>query len=477
MVKKSNKKNNNKKKAQGSLETLLLFGGAILLAAIVISIIVGMGSSSKKSAEENTNRAITMSDTVIPPILHSVSCADTTCDVFFQSFSNGTNELVIDKNVDGRTEITDNKTTIASALTIGKHSAYVLTTLNGGSAMSNTYNWDVTVGETPPATVATPTANPSSQGFETSVSVSLSCETAGANIYYTTNGSDPNNNSTAYSNQIVISQTTTLKAIAYVGATSSSIMSETYTKNSGSEIIDLSFEPPSGTPVTLGYKIDLKTEPDGAHIFYTLDGSNPNHESIPFDEFIPIENNFTLIKAIAYIDEVDSGVQSANYTVEGYVATPIAEPSQGVVSPHTQVTLSTTTPGAKIFYVLNEGDPKEGAQYTEPLIITENIKLIAVAELDGAYSDILVSEYKIGEEVAVPSANQGSGTYSESIFVKLKTDTAEATIFYTLDGSTPSSSSTRYETEIEITENTTLKAIAVLDETSSGVMTETYIFE
>lgn len=472
MVKKSNQKNNNKKKAQGSLETLLLFGGAILLAAIVISLIVGIGSSSKKSAEENTNRAITMSDTVIPPILHSVSCADTTCDVFFQSFSNGTNELVIDKNVDGRTEITDNKTTIASALTIGEHSAYILTTLNGGSAMSNTYRWEAR----PLGTVATPTANPETSEFETIVSITLSCTTSGVNMYYTTDGSTPTNGSTPYNNPISISSTTTLKAIAYLDSTASGIMSETYTK-SEVPVIAIIFNPPSEKPVTLGYKIDLKTEPDGAHIFYTLDGSNPNHESIPFKEFIPIENNFTLIKAIAYLDEKDSGVQSANYTVEGYVAMPVAEPGPGMVAPNTMVTLSTTTPDAKIFYVINEGDPAAGESYIDPIEISEPLIIFAIAELDGVFSKILEAHYDIGKEVFTPFADPGSGTYNEPILVQLKTDTAEARIFYTLDGSTPSSLSTRYENDIEITENTTLKAIAVLGETSSGVMTETYIFE
>lgn len=477
MVKKSNQKNKNKKKAQGSLETLLLFGGAILLAAIVISLIVGIGSSSKKSAEENTNRAITMSDTVIPPILHSVSCADTTCDVFFQSFSNGTNELVIDKNVDGRTEITDNKTTIASALTIGEHSAYILTTLNGGSAMSNTYRWEVTTGATPPETVATPTANPSSQGFETSVSVSLSCTTASANIYYTTDGSTPTNSSNPYSSSILISSTTTLKAIAYLGSTPSSIMSETYTQNSGQGIIDLFFEPPSGTPVRIEDQIKITTSPETSKIFYTLDGSNPNQGSAHYEDNIKITDNFTLIKAIAYLDEKDSGVQSANYTVEGYVAMPVAEPGPGMVAPNTMVTLSTTTPGAKIFYVINEGDPAAGESYIDPIEISEPLIIFAIAELDGVFSEVLKANYDIGEEVFTPFADPGSGTYNEPILVQLKTDTAEARIFYTLDGSTPSSLSTRYENDIKITENTTLKAIAVLGETSSGVMTETYIFE
>ena len=75
-----------KQKAQGTLETLLLFGGAILLAAIVISVVIGISSNSKQAAEKHTNVAISMSDTVIPAILYSVACIDTTCTVFFSRF-------------------------------------------------------------------------------------------------------------------------------------------------------------------------------------------------------------------------------------------------------------------------------------------------------------------------------------------------------------------------------------------------------
>lgn len=469
------KKNKYKKRAQGSLEFLLLIGGALIVAVIVTVLLLNTTASSKVATEGKVTAATNMTSGVaIPAALNSVVCADVTCTVFFMDFG-GTHQLVIDDV--NTTDVIDKIATFSSPITVGTHKAHLITTSGTSVTTSNTIYFEVSSsGGTPPETVATPTANPAGQGFDVSIEVTLSCATGGANIYYTTYGSTPTNGSTTYSSPILIASTTTLKAIAYLDSTPSGIMSETYTKAETPLVLTLSFNPPSETPVNIGDQIELNTGPTAEKIFYTLDGSNPNHESIPFEGFIPIENNFTLIKAIAYIDEVDSGVQSANYTVEGYVATPIAEPSQGVVSPHTQVTLSTTTPGAKIFYVLNEGDPKEGAQYTEPLIITENIKLIAVAELDGAYSDILVSEYKIGEEVAVPSADPHSGEYPESINVVLNS-TPGAKIFYTTNGSAPTAESMPYENLIPISENTTLKAIAVLGETSSGVMTEIYIIE
>ena len=56
-----------------------------------------------------------------------------------------------------------------------------------------------------------------------SVTVGISCGSANAQIYYTTNGNDPDNASIPYSAPILINSDTTLKAIAYVGTVSSTI--------------------------------------------------------------------------------------------------------------------------------------------------------------------------------------------------------------------------------------------------------------
>lgn len=61
-----------------------------------------------------------------------------------------------------------------------------------------------------------PVFNPESGStFYPTTSVTLFCETAGAAIYYTTDGSIPNESSTLYTGPIVISETTTIKARAY----------------------------------------------------------------------------------------------------------------------------------------------------------------------------------------------------------------------------------------------------------------------
>ncbi len=81
-------------------------------------------------------------------------------------------------------------------------------------------------------TCATPTATPDGGTFDTSTSVTLSCETAGADIYYTVDGSTPTSASTKYTNAIALSATTTIKAIAIKdGYYESAVMSKTFTKS------------------------------------------------------------------------------------------------------------------------------------------------------------------------------------------------------------------------------------------------------
>ncbi len=84
---------------------------------------------------------------------------------------------------------------------------------------------------TPTEKVATPSFSPASWGDGESVEVTLACATDGATIHYTTDGSDPTAESTAYSEALTLTATTTIKAIAVKdGMTNSDVASKTYTK-------------------------------------------------------------------------------------------------------------------------------------------------------------------------------------------------------------------------------------------------------
>jgi hypothetical protein len=81
-----------------------------------------------------------------------------------------------------------------------------------------------------PNMVATPVlSHPSGQYFS-SIDVGITCETPNSTIYYTTDGSDPDESSSVYADPITISTNTTLKARAYApGMEPSNIAQANYT--------------------------------------------------------------------------------------------------------------------------------------------------------------------------------------------------------------------------------------------------------
>lgn len=92
-----------------------------------------------------------------------------------------------------------------------------------------------------------------------------------------------------------------------------------------------------------------------------------------------------------------------------------------------------------------------------PITITENGTTTGTEGV--AYSPVTVNVQP--PVVAAPKATPAAGEVTSGDTVALATTTADATIFYTTDGSAPSLASTRYTAAISIVADTTIKAIAV----------------
>jgi hypothetical protein len=75
---------------------------------------------------------------------------------------------------------------------------------------------------------------------------------------------------------------------------------------------------------------------------------------------------------------------------------------------------------------------------------------------------------------AAPIFNPAPGTYTSPQNVTITTSTSGASIRYTLDGSTPTTSSTLFSGPINVATTKTLKAIAVVSSEVSGVTSGTY---
>lgn len=81
------------------------------------------------------------------------------------------------------------------------------------------------------------------------------------------------------------------------------------------------------------------------------------------------------------------------------------------------------------------------------------------------------------ESVATPKFSLEEGYYSEEQTLEITTETEGASIYYTLDGTTPTNESTLYTEPIKLTETVTVKAIAMKDGMSNSTMTSaTYTF-
>jgi len=168
-----------------------------------------------------------------------------------------------------------------------------------------------------------------------------------------------------------------------------------------------------------------------------------------------------------------------------YADEPTANPAGGTYSTPQNVTL-TATSGASIYYTTNGTTPSStnGTLYTSAISISKTTILKAIAVKDGMLDSwVITEEYTISgttpepEVVNKPTASPEEGTYTTAQSVTLTSTTPDAKIYYTTDGTAPTTSKTEYKgTKISISSTTTLKAIAVKDGmTNSDIFTATYI--
>lgn len=197
------------------------------------------------------------------------------------------------------------------------------------------------------------------------------------------------------------------------------------------------------------------------------------------DNTIVIESkNFA--KAGAHKAEIRAeGYNNGVYNIQIDVPVPVAEPKGGSYDSSKEVKL-TGYSTAKIYYTTDGTEPTAASKlYTAPITINETTTLLAAAIADGQTSKIMTEKYTVAASAKAPAkpvASPAGGNYSSEQTVTLTCSTAGAEIYYTTDNTKPTSSSKFYTSPISIKENTTLNAVAIKDNISSDVTTNSYSF-
>jgi trimeric autotransporter adhesin len=151
-------------------------------------------------------------------------------------------------------------------------------------------------------------------------------------------------------------------------------------------------------------------------------------------------------------------------------ATPAFSPGTGTYATTQTVTISDATPGAVLYYTIDGTTPTvSSAIYIAPIEVktTETVKAMAMAKAY-ALSGVASVTYTITSSgntymppAATPIFSPAAGAYSVEQIVTIRDATTGGAIYYTTDGSAPTTSSTRYTGAIRVRASETLKAVAI----------------
>jgi len=333
-------------------------------------------------------------------------------------------------------------------------------------------------------TVPTPTFSPVAGSYTGSQSVTLSDTTSGATIYYTvtagTTGTTPTSSSTKYTGAFTVSATSVVEAIAELtGDTNSSVASAAYT---------ITVPTPTFSPIAGSYSgtqsVTISDATAGATCYYTLTagttGTTPTTSSTKYTAAISVTASSVLEALCTYTGDTNSAINSATYTITApAVATPTFSPVAGSYTGSQSVSISDTTSGATIYYTITAGTTgttptSSSTKYTGAFTVSVTSVVEAIAEVTGESNSAVASAtYTI--VVPSPTFNPPPGNYIGTQSVTISDALSGATIYYTTNGTNPTTSSTKYTAPISVSRSETIEAIAVYTgDTSSPVTSGIY---
>ena len=234
------------------------------------------------------------------------------------------------------------------------------------------------------------------------------------------------------------------------------------------------FQPAGGT-YEEAQKVTITSATEGVTIYYTTDGTMPTTHSNEYTEAITVDQS-RVIQALAVKNgEQYSSITEAVYVIQSQsggqekAEAPVFSLRAGTYTAAKEVEITTDTPGATIYYTLDGTVPTtESAVYKKAILVDQTRIIKAIAVKEGMETSEVASiayiiklPVDIKQKVETPVFSLKAGTYTEVQSVEITSATEGAEIYYTLDGSTPTTNSTKYDQEISVEKTMTIKAIAV----------------
>ena len=374
---------------------------------------------------------------------------------------------------------------------------------------------------------AAPTFSPAGGTFNPSVTVTISDPIPGASIYYTTDGSTPNSSSSRYTGPIAINTSATLKAIALVaGYPPSSIASSTYSIGTVPPVVNYSagFASSAGLSLLGGsVKNGALQLTDGGHSeahaawYATPVNVQSFNTDFTFQESAAAGDGFTFtiqnagLKALGSyggglgyagigssvavkFDLFNNGGEGSDstgfYTNGAQPTVPAIDMTSSGVNLHGTDIMAVHLAYDGTTLTMTIVDTATSASFTTskviniPATVRGNTAYVGFTAGSGgltAVQGILNWTYFAGaggsgtSATATPTFSPPAGSYTTAQLVSLTDATAAATIYYTTDGSTPTTTASLYSAPIAVTSSETLKALAIAPgSTASAVVSASY---
>ena len=212
--------------------------------------------------------------------------------------------------------------------------------------------------------------------------------------------------------------------------------------------------PPAGAPVinpnggdfTAPQTVGITNIPAGDGAYYTLDGVFPTvggavYYNTPFTlNYLP--SNPVTVTAAVY-DPSTAQWSSAATAEFAILLAPAIDPNSGTFTGSQAVSITNFPANDNVYYTLDGSTPTTGSEpYTAPFTLTNSATVTAEVydSPTGMWSPTATAPITI--QVAEPTAGTATGNaVADNATVSLSDTTSGATIYYTTDGSTPTTGS------------------------------------